>query len=59
MTIKDYVMIASVISNLKWPDCSECDSAQEYEIELIDDFCKVFKADNERFNEDKFRKGCR
>jgi hypothetical protein len=52
MTRKDYVATAEILSMFK-------DSIDELVFhDLVDEFCGMFEADNERFNSDKFFEAC-
>jgi hypothetical protein len=46
MTRKDYVKIAEILRN------------EQADNNLIDSFCKMLKADNERFNTSRFINAC-
>lgn len=50
MTKKDYIAIAEIFSQYK--------PIGEKTKEIIWDLCLLFKKDNSRFNEEKFKKAC-
>ena len=57
MTKKDYIKIAKAI-NKRWRD--KHNEREEYAVisSIIKELGKVFKADNPRFNSEKFRNAC-
>ena len=53
MTKRDYIEIAHILNKCKRAFFSEFRRKR-----VIEAFCKFLKSDNERFDEDKFKKAC-
>lgn len=57
MTKKDYILIANVLKN-KYEEVMKWDNfeARSLTLAYIEDFAKMLKQDNTKFNKDKFYK---
>lgn len=52
MTKKDYEKAASIAQ--EWARCASSDASES----VVNAFVELFQGDNERFNEDRFRRAC-
>lgn len=62
MTKKDYIKIATAIRENRsypWGDDRLGAAADAFALDLINNLCVVFTADNPRFDAETFRQACR